>query len=743
MIESSDAYREAIVADGRRMHVRAVVNIVDPDMEQGDVTSAEQEPGISRPEQLWNKNFALSAHYASLEPNRWILDGSYMLRPPDAAARDWEAGLVGAALSGEDGVFPVPQWAQIEFSNVSILQACAVAFSDRLEDGVAADFTVEVLSEGVAYHTKEVTGNASPHVSVTGFRVNNPDAIRVTVTRWSLPGRRMRIAELVPGVYEIWRDDELSEFAVKHQGDPTCLTLPYGTARIAMDNQSRRFDPRTKDGVFLMIEERQGIELGMGPELPDGTTDYKPLGTFYQHNGGWKTGDNSVTMKWDLVDIVGLLAGRAFVAPKELPTTLRGWLEALTGQLGKNFGRRVRVDPEYADLPIPAPAGSLRDKTCGDILLHVCQSAGVWPRADASTGFLAAEPLRDEGNRLTLDNLNKYPVMSANQDAASITVNGYTIEGTAPSCGNTVEVDNPFVPDEKRMERARALLAFYGGDRLETVGRGDPSGEIGDTDVIWLAQGSAVSARRVRQEFRFSNRVLKNCASAFIRGDGLSLFTNRVQFLESGAFTVPEGIYRLWVVLVGHGGHGAPGSDGRWVNTNQWMGSNTGVRVPVDGAPGMGGKVWAGAIDVNPGQVIQIVVQPVRGATTLWNYSSAMGKSYPNGFTDVATGEVYGRQGGSGKPGSGDGGTGGLGGEDGTWYNRGVWVYDDGHVAPPGSGNPFVPEGVDPDYDGPGHWEHETVIEKEPTNGQQGTAGATGCAILYWEEPEVIDDDGA
>ena len=61
----------------------------------------------------------------------------------------------------------------------------------------------------------------------------------------------------------------------------------------------------------------------------------------------------------------------------------------------------------------------------------------------------------------------------------------------------------------------------------------------------------------------------------------------------------------------------------------------------------------------------------------------------------------------------------------------------------PGSGNPFVPEGVDPDYDGPGHWEHETVIEREPTNGQQGTAGATGCAILYWEEPEVIEDDGA
>ena len=76
MIKSSDAYQEAIVADGRRTHVRAVVDIEDPDMVQGEVTSVEQEPGLSRPEQVWDKIFALNAHYASMEPNRWILDGS-------------------------------------------------------------------------------------------------------------------------------------------------------------------------------------------------------------------------------------------------------------------------------------------------------------------------------------------------------------------------------------------------------------------------------------------------------------------------------------------------------------------------------------------------------------------------------------------------------------------------------------------------------------------------------------------
>lgn len=732
MIKSSESYQKAIVADARRIHVKAVVDIEDPDMTQGAVTGSVQEPEISRPLQLWNKSFSLNANYASMEPNRWILDGSYILRPEDAAARDWEAGFVGALLSGADGTFAVPQRVKMEFANVGVLQACSVAFSDRPEDGVAADFTVEVMSEGVAYHTKTITGNTKALYTLYGFRVNSPDAIRVTVTKWSLPGRRMRIVEIVPGIYEVWTGDELCEFDVKHQGDPSCLTLPYGTASIKMDNLDRRFDPRTKNGIFLMIEERQGIELYLGPSLPDGSVEYKPLGMFYQSAGGWMTGNNSMTMGWELVDIVGLLAHRMYLPQGDPPTTLKGWLKALTGQLGANFVHRVQVDPAYADLPVSANTDGL---TCGDILRYVCMATGTWPRADQSTGYLAAEPLWSEGNRITLDNLNKYPTISANEDVAAITVNGYTAQGNSPSCGDTVEISNPFLPAGKRVEAVRSLLSFYGGNKIETIGRGDPSGEIGDVDTIWLAEGNATTARRVKQRLTISNGVLKNCSSSFVRGDGLFLFTNRVQILESGTWTVPEGVFQIRVVLVGHGNAGSSGSDGLWNNNiNSFMGTYDYPQAPnggwgVNGTDGAGGKIWEGVVDVNPGQVIQISTGSGARNTTLWNYSSANGKQYPNGFTDIATGDVYGRTGGSGKPGSGDGGRGGAGGTAGSWHTEGVWVYDNGHI------------GIIPNDDSPGHWEQVVVIDRAPTNGRPGSNGGTGSAIIYWEKPEVIDDD--
>lgn len=751
MIKSSEAYQEAITADARRMYVKAVVDVEDPDMVQGEVTGSEQEPGISRPMQLWDKKFELTANYASMEPGRWILDGSYILRPDDAATRDWEAGFVGALLSGEDGAFAVPQFAQMEFANVGVLQACAVAFSDRPEDGVAADFTVEVISEGVAYYTKTVTGNVKALVPITGFRVNNPDTIRVTITRWSLPGRRMRVAEIVPGVYEVWTGDEMCEFSVKHQGDPSCQTLPYGTYFIKFDNQNRRFDPRTKDGIFLMLEDRQGVELHMGPGLPNGTIDYKPLGVGYQSNGGWRTGDNSVTMGWSLVDIVGLLAARTFRPPDPLPTTLKGWLEALAGQLGENFKGRIKVDPSYADLPVsvhPAEGSSAEDAikgmSCGDILRYVCMATGTWPRADQTTGFLAAEPPQGGGNKITLDNLNKYPTISANEDVAFITINDYTAEGNAPSCGNTVEVTNPFVTDN--MSATRSMLTYYGGYKIDLIGRGDPASEIGDVDTIWLAEGNATSARRIKQELTISNGVLKNCSSSFIRGDGLFMYTSRAQILGSGTWVVPEGVYQIRVVLVGHGQDGQRGGSGTWNNSrNRFNGEYTypqeenGGRGS-DGAAGSGGRVWAGTMAVNPGQVIQIEVPDGRGPTTLWHYTSADGKVYPNGYTDIATGDVYGRTGVKDpKPGSGDGGAGGKGGQAGHWYVRGHWYYDDGYIPP--SKWSEGGWGVDPSHNTPGHWENETVIESSPTPGTPGVPGATGCAIIYWDPPEVIEDD--
>ena len=704
MIKTSPTYQAAITADVRRMLIRAVIDIIDPDIVFGAVTSSGEEY-FSQPAQIHDKVMTIDP-YATLEENRWVLNGRFALLP-ESGDPDGQTGFVGTQMSKDDGTFDPAFFVEEQFQNVAILQACSVYFPTDDWDGVAEDFTVEVKQGGRAYYAKTFTGNTASVISLSEFTVNNPDAIRVTVTKWSKPGRRVRICEILPGIYEEWDGGMIASFTLRHQGNVACTALPYGTCTIKMDNLDRRFEPRKKDGIFQSIEDRQGIDVYMGPRLADGGVEYVRVGMFYQYSGGWKTGDNGITMQWELVDIVGLLADREYIPPASLPTTLRGWVSSLVAQLGVNFEKRYTVDPNYENVSLTcSDAKEVTGKKCGDILRWVCMASGTWPRADAETGYLAVEPLWSEGNKITLDNLNDYPTMKANSDIAAIIFTladadktQYIVSGNSTASSNTLSVSNPFIKTQAQaLTAARLILATYGGNQFEITGRGDPASEIGDVDTVWLDESSATTARRIQQDLSFSNGVLMNCKSTLLQADGSFMFRNQEVVTASGQWTAPVGVSQLRIILVGKGGDGQDGTSGTWDAAGE------------DGADGAGGMVWAGTININPQQAFNVSI----GADTVFGpYSSANGDVYSYGYTDIASGSVYGRTGVSAPlPGSGDGGKGGAGGVKG---NR----HEESYI----------------DEDGFTHY--ETVIDNYPDPGNPGVNGAAGCIVIWYDRPEA------
>ena len=707
MIKSGQAYHAAITGDARRVLLRAVIDIISPDIVFGAGETSGQIPW-SNLEQIHDKVFGNPTKYATLERDRWALDGTWDLLPDDPTQTVGQMGYIGNVLSGEDGTFATPPWVELRFSGVSVLQACSVYFPGNAYDGVPEDFTVEVKQGGTAYHTRTYTGNTASSVSLEGFTVNNPDAIRVTVAKWSRPSRRMRVVEIVPGVYETWDGGMIAEFSVKQQGNVAATALPYGTCTLKIDNLSRRFEPRSKNGIFQSIEERQGIDVSLGVRLADGTAEYKRLGIFYQFSGGWRTGDNGLTMQWNLADIIGLLANREFLAPSTLPTTLGGWIGALAAQLGVNFKDRWHVDPDYTALPVTVrTAEDVQGKKCGDILRWVCQATGTWPRADASTGELTAEPLWSEGNRVTLDNLNSYPTMKANGDVAALifTLNDgadtkYIVSGNATSSSETVSIDNPFIKTEvQALAAAWLILSTYGGNVLDLTGRGDPSSEIGDVETVWLDESQATTARLTMQTFQFSGGVMQGCQSQLLQADGSFLYQGREVITSPGTWKAPAGKKSLRVILVGKGGDGTRGQDGTWDAAG------------ADGVDGLGGLVWAGTININDGQEFPVAFGE---NTTFGAYSSANGKRYENGYTDVASGDSFART-GVAKPraGTGDGGAKGTGGTQGRRHRETSYDLD---------GNPSG-----------SYWE----IDAYPGIGTNGKSGVLGCVVVYWDKEDT------
>ena len=729
MLKVTDGYREAITAERRQMRLQAVLDLVSPDIVYGEVT-APAATAYSRAAQIHDKDIHGPARLATLEHNRWCLDGSWGLAPDTAAEipEDTELGYSSQGLSGEGGSFAAAQALQLDFAGVSRLQTASIHFSELPGDGVAEDFTVEILDGSSVLHSETITGNGERVVVLDGFDVASPTAIRINVSKWAMPQRRIRVIEIVPGLLEEWGNDEVAGLDVTQQVDVSCCSLPYGTAILTIDNASRRFEPRGKDGIFESIEERQGIPVRLGPVLPDGSVEFKQLGIFYQYSGGWRTGDNGLTIEWTLVDILGLLSRRPFLVPDSgtLPGTLDGWIAACVGQLGVNFSRRYRIHEGYGDKAVTAALASIQGRSCGDILRMACMAAGCYPFADAATGDLAAEPMWASGNRVTLDNLSEYPVMRANDDIAYVQIKIYgegettvaKFSGTSAASNNTVAIDNPFIhTQDQALTAARAIISTYGGNRIQLSGRGDPASECGDVDSVQLSESAATSARRIEQKFTFRGGVLADLPSVLLQADGTLLYNRRAVLTGAGQWTVPAGVTTVLAILVSGGDAGTDGTDG------SFDGAGT------DGADGLGGKVLAQSLPVNPGAVLAYACGAggtapggLGTATTFATLSSARGTRY-NGYTDIRSGDVYGRD-GVRLPldGSGDGGIRGLGGNAGKQHTVRTKLYI-------GDGDPDTDE----DKDNFIPWD-QTVVDIQPGKGTQGVSGGAGCVVLWWEE---------
>lgn len=729
MLKVTDGYREAITAERRRMRLQAMLDLVSPDIVYGTVSTPEAMT-YSRTAQLYDKDIHGPARLATLEHNRWCLDGSWGLAPDTAAEipEDTELGYSSQGLSGEGGSFAAAQALQLDFTGVSRLQTASIHFSEISGDGVAEDFTVEILDGSSVLHSETITGNGERVVVLDGFDVASPTAIRINVSKWAMPQRRIRVIEIVPGLLEEWGNDEVAGLDVTQQVDVSCCSLPYGTAILTIDNASRRFEPRSKDGIFESIEERQGIPVRLGPVLPDGSVEFKQLGIFYQYSGGWRTGDNGLTIEWTLVDILGLLSRRPFLVPDSgtLPGTLDGWIAACVGQLGVNFSRRYRIHEGYGDKAVTAALASIQGRSCGDILRMACMAAGCYPFADAATGDLAAEPMWASGNRVTLDNLSDYPVMRANDDIAYVQIKIYgegettvaKFSGTSVASNNTVAIDNPFIHTrDQALAAARAIISTYGGNRVDLSGRGDPASECGDVDSVQLSESAATSARRIEQKFTFRGGVLADLPSVLLQADGTLLYNRRAVLTGAGQWTVPAGVTTVLAILVSGGDAGTDGTDG------SFDGAGT------DGADGLGGKVLAQSLPVNPGAVLAYACGAggaapggLGTATTFSTLSSARGTRY-NGYTDIRSGDVYGRD-GVRLPldGSGDGGIRGLGGNAGKQHTVRTKLYI-------GDGDPDTDE----DKDNFIPWD-QIVVDIQPGKGTQGVSGGAGCVVLWWEK---------
>lgn len=662
MVKTPEGYMDAVTATTRRTRLKVSVSAVDPDISYGAIT-ASAGCSISNVEQI-HDGVLESTNVATLETDRWVLDGSIGVYNPDEDS----TGYVSAALSDTNGSFQTPQVVTMNISGVEFLKTVTIVFPDGKTNGMPVDISVDVNASGtwIAATRIETNGNL---LSAHFPDCYNPSSVRVSVSSWSIPDRRVRIAELIPGAYKEWTDNDIISANFKQRGDPSCLTFPYGTADLKVANPEREFDFGARSEIFDSIVGKQRVNVSIGL-LVDGKWVYNKIGSYYQDGSARNIESGGATVAWKLVDIFGLLSGRKFLMTvTELPTTLQGWADLVSIQVGRQFAGKIIAHPEHATRVLSIPEGGEfpNDISCGDLLRYICMSFDLWPRIDASTGYIMLDELWTAGSFVSLDNMHSYPTPKENPDIASVSldINGEekvkaVYEGVSGT--KSVNVKSPFIGDNTTGANiSRRILAFSGGNEINVSSRGNPASEIGDVDTIEVSKGTKISGRLLEQEFSFSKGVLSNCKSVYLAENGAPFIAGSTTYTERGVYVVPDDVTTVSVLLVGGGDSGAKGADGTF------------YEVGAKGADGKGGKVWSGYVNVIAGQTINITVGAggVNGGTggnsTFGSFSSANGERYDPAFIDVISGKVYAMTGMEiPRANMGDGGEGGRGGYKGT-----------------------------------------------------------------------------
>lgn len=731
MLNHSAAYDEAIVAPVRRQFVRAIFDLYDPDMVIGAVSASSEEARLSRLDQVTDRGPDSSREIsATLEWNRWILDGTESIAPDSASGLSGQVGWVGGVLSGEDGAFETPPWLEVSFTGVSTLQAVTVLFSDAAVNGYGTDFTLSIYSGSTVLYTAVVSGNTDTLVVVDGFTVQQPTKIRLTINAWSEGSRRPRVPRLLPGLYETWTGRDIQTVDIYTEVTFSGLALPYSTCGLTIEDQEHRFDPYAPNSVFESIEDRQAIVVDLGLELEGGAVEWLPAGTYYQQSQGWST-KGGLTFSFSLIDICGALTKRKFTVPGTLPTTLEGWVAAIMASLGVGFTDRYIVDSDVAATALTARnAAAVTGKTCGELLRFACMATNTWPRQDIATGMLRVGPLsRVGGNRITAGNMSDWPTMTANKDVSDITFTldsgSVTFPGNNTQSETSLSVDNPFVHTTADARKAVISCLFeYGGRSFTVPHRGNPSSECGDIQSVDTQYDTIITARLYKQQLKLEKGVMINVPSQLVQSPNDTVYNNRVVLTGSGTWTAPAaGEYR--VTLIGGGTGGTGGGGGVRKRTGELT-----IFDPPDttgGTGGTGGKVNIVTVTAAASQVYAYSCgaggpggaggAPGSGSdrgedghtgsdggnSTFGTYSSAPGTRYAAGLMSIATGEVYAQAG----PDYGTKiitasyGSGGIGGKPG---RNGLIYYD-------------------------------ALGEKQvlrPLAGGTGGPGQAGCIIIEW-----------
>ena len=277
----------------RKTFAEVIYSFTEPESKDGGETVFPPANIFSRQHQVLNGIVHMSAPVATLEPDNWRLDGSFILPVLPHVQTSLELGFWSAALSDERGVFHEPLVFSHEFDKETDFDTLGIFF-DTLAGNWCTDFEVSFFDfYGRLLYSERITGNDSAIVNTSRAALNIKKIV-ITLFKTNKPFHFARLKELNFGAHIVYGGDLIQSVNSLYEADISGRRIPIPSFSLRIRNKGV-YDVLDPESVIRYFQTRQRFNFMSGLRLPNGSVEFVSVGNFFLES--WNVTDDFVNFK--------------------------------------------------------------------------------------------------------------------------------------------------------------------------------------------------------------------------------------------------------------------------------------------------------------------------------------------------------------------------------------------------------------------------------------------------------------
>lgn len=318
MLPVSDVFNAAATATVRRPMARVNICWTDPYIDSTIIASANENNRISYPSQVADLITDTGAPDSKTPVKFAHFDGNFRLGGPMrlapstlAGARKYQIGWWGSNRCNSDCKFNPNPILTVEFAARPVLGI--FVSGDTAFNEFPVDFDVLIYNNEsvVAVHTVRNNSRLKYSANISNLGISTATKITLEIITWSTPNRVVKITEFYTSAVFSYEGDDIISLNLLEEMELSDGSLPVGNISaneidIKLQNINDQFCPGNTAAILhTLMKKNRRITVELGFQLPIGTYEYVPMGTYW--SGDWTIPESDVAISTSARDRMELL----------------------------------------------------------------------------------------------------------------------------------------------------------------------------------------------------------------------------------------------------------------------------------------------------------------------------------------------------------------------------------------------------------------------------------------------------